>query len=114
MGHNEKRAYLEAIRKRYRKAKRELKSKILDEFCEVCRYNRKYAIRALSQAKRKRKRLQPGRRPWYAGERLLPPLTAIWLASDQMCSKKLKVALSEWLPFYEQERLCKNSAVMVD
>jgi hypothetical protein len=102
MGHNEKRAYLEAIRKRYKKGKRKQKSKILDEFCAVCGYSRKYAIRALSRPKR-RKPKKRGRRPWYAGERLLTPLQAIWLACDQMCSKKLKAALPEWLPHYEKE-----------
>jgi hypothetical protein len=35
MGKHEKRAYLEAIRKRYRRAKRADKGKILDEFCSV-------------------------------------------------------------------------------
>jgi hypothetical protein len=34
---------------------------------------------------------------------LLVPLKTIWLASDQMCSKKLKVALPLWLPHYEAE-----------
>jgi hypothetical protein len=33
---------------------------------------------------------------------MLPPLKAIWLASDQLCSELLKAALSEWLGFYEQ------------
>lgn len=102
MVYNEKRIYLEAIRKRYRKAKRDRKSKILDEYCEVCGYNRKYAIRALGNHKKK-KRARPGRRPWYDGEQILTPIKAIWLAGDQMCSKKLKVALKEWLPYYEQE-----------
>ncbi|MEO8996295.1 MAG: hypothetical protein ABI284_02475 [Nitrosospira sp.] len=45
MGKQEKRVYLEAIRKRYRRAKRADKGKILDEFCSVCSYQRKYAIR---------------------------------------------------------------------
>ena len=102
MGQNEKRAYLEAIRKRHRKGKRSQKSKILDEFCEVCGYSRKYAIRVLCQPKRKKPKKR-GRRPWYAGERILTPLQAIWLACDQMCSKKLKAALPEWLPHYEKE-----------
>jgi hypothetical protein len=39
--------YLEAIRKRYRKSEKVKKQAILDEFCEVCGYNRKYAIRLL-------------------------------------------------------------------
>ncbi len=34
---------------------------------------------------------------------MVVPLKAIWLACDQMCSKKLKVALREWCPHYEKE-----------
>lgn len=33
---------------------------------------------------------------------MLEPLKALWLLSEQMCSKRLKVALPIWLPFYEQ------------
>jgi len=40
--------YLKAIYVRYRKASKPLRSRILDEFCQVCGYNRKYAIRLLS------------------------------------------------------------------
>ena len=47
MGKQAKRAYLEAIMGRYRKADRAGKAKILDEFCAVCGYHRKYAIRLL-------------------------------------------------------------------
>jgi len=102
MSHTEKLAYLEAIRKRYKKGNRKQKALILDEFCQVCGYNRKYAIRTLNRRKKKKRR-KPGRRPWYYGERLLAALKAIWLAGDQMCSKKLVAALPEWLPHYERE-----------
>jgi hypothetical protein len=40
--------YLKAIYLRYKKASKPIRSRILDEFCQVCRYNRKYAIRLLS------------------------------------------------------------------
>lgn len=103
MGYNENRSYLEAIRKRYKRSNRKQKSKILDEFCEVCGYHRKYAIRKLNKPKKK-KRHKPGRCPWYDPSRLLPPLQAIWLAGGQMCSKKLVSAIPEWLPYYEQEQ----------
>jgi hypothetical protein len=43
MSLSEKRSYLEAIRRRYHQATRAKKSMILDEFCAVCGYNRKYA-----------------------------------------------------------------------
>jgi hypothetical protein len=98
----EKRVYLEAIKRRYRLASRAIKSRILDEFCAVCRYNRKYAIRVLGKRQFK-KRAKPGRKPWYDPATLLYPLKTIWLAADQMCSKRLKVALREWLPHYENE-----------
>jgi hypothetical protein len=45
MDNHEKHSYLEAILKRYRKAKRADKGKILGEFCSVCSYQRQYAIR---------------------------------------------------------------------
>ena len=51
MGKHERRAYLEAIQGRYRKAKRAGKARILDEFCAVCGYHRKYAIRLLGRKK---------------------------------------------------------------
>lgn len=88
MSLSEKRSYLEAIRRRYHKVTRCNKSKILDEFCAVCGYNRKYAIRTLRKRGAK-KRAKPGRKPWYEPAVLLEPLKAIWLATDQMCSKGL-------------------------
>ncbi len=42
--HQSKREYLLAIWERYQGVGRRFKSKILDEFCLVCGYTRKYAI----------------------------------------------------------------------
>ncbi len=98
-----RREYLDAIRKRYRKAGRKDKSVILGEFCATCGYNRKYAIRLL----RKNPLSSPNRKPGpvciYPKELLLVPLKHIWFATDQMCSKRLKAAIPLWLPFYEDE-----------
>lgn len=103
MSHDEKRAYREAIRKRYERSSRPQKAVILDEFCAICGYNRKYAIRVLQKPRRRQKPVQKrGRKPRYAAEQLLEPLKTIWLATDQMCSKRLCAALKVWLPSYEQ------------
>jgi len=60
MGKNERQAYLKAIRLRYRRERKKSKITILDEFCSVCGYNRKYAIWLLSQrAKSTNKRRRP-------------------------------------------------------
>ncbi len=100
MGKNERQAYLKAIRSRYWRAARKAKTKILDEFCAVCGYHRKYAIRLLNQRGKPRKKRRPGRKPIYASPELLTALKRIWFASDQMCSKKLKAAIPLWLPYY--------------
>ena len=61
MGKQERRAYLEAIRARYRRAARAGKSAILNEFCAVCGYHRKYALRLLgAQHKRGKMAHKPG------------------------------------------------------
>ena len=100
MSRNSKSEYLLAIWERYQRAGRQFKSKILDEFWEVCGYARKYAIALLSRKPRKRQK-KPGPKRKY-DEAVLAPLKALWLLSEQMCSKRLKAALPIWLRFYEQ------------
>ncbi|MFI4941483.1 MAG: hypothetical protein ACHP7O_14230 [Burkholderiales bacterium] len=103
MGKQERCAYLEAIRARYRRAGKSVKSAILDEFCAVCGYHRKHALRLLS-AKHKRSKSgtrKPGPVSRYDTPELVETLRTIWMASDQLCSKRLKAALPLWLPHYE-------------
>ena len=100
MSRNSKKDYLLAIWDRYQRVGRRFKSKILDEFCEVCGYARKYAIQLLGRKPRSRPK-KPGPKPKY-DQAVLEALKAIWLLSEQMCSKRLKAALPIWLPFYEQ------------
>jgi hypothetical protein len=101
MGRRSKNEYLRAIWDRYQRAGRRYKSKILDEFCAVCSYSRKYAIGLLGR-KLGRRRKKPGP-PRRYDARVFEPLKALWLASEQLCSKRLKAALPLWLPFYEAE-----------
>src|SRR5580704_5201395 len=101
MGGKSKKEYLSAIWGRYQRVGRRFKSKILDEFCWVCGYSRKYAIGLLSR-KPGRRRRRPGPPRRYDAA-VLEPLKFLWLKSEQMCSKRLKAALPFWLPFYEQK-----------
>lgn len=101
MGKNERQAYLKAIQVRYRRATRQAKAAILDEFCAVCGYHRKYAIRILGRRGKRRAPSRPGRPAIYACAALKTALKRIWFATDQMCSKKLKAAIPLWLPFYD-------------
>lgn len=97
-----RKVYLLAIKKRYRQADKAVKKTILDEFCHVCGYARKYAIRILNQnRKTKVPRQAPGRPAQYGYADLLKPLKQIWFTSDQPCGKRLKAVLPLWLPYYE-------------
>lgn len=90
--------YLKAIYLRYRKAPKPLRSRILDEFCQVCHYNRKYAIRLLNGPAPQKTNTPTfkGRRPTY-GAKVIGALTAIWQAAGYPCSARLKALLPLWL-----------------
>src|SRR5256885_214993 len=91
MGGKSKWDYLKAIYLRYKKVSKPLRARILDEFCQVCGYNRKYAIRLLNgPAPQKSKTpASKGRRPTY-GAKVILSLTAIWEAAGYPCSARLK------------------------
>lgn len=118
MGKPERRAYLEAIRTRYRRARKGNKTVILNEFCAVCGYHRKYALRLLGAPFRRTKKpvSKPGPVSRYDRPELIEALRTIWMASDQLCSKRLKAALPLWLPHYETSfhPLSADTLVMLD
>jgi hypothetical protein len=93
-----KKEYLGRIHGRYQRAGRGHKSRILDEFCTVCGYDRKFALRLLNRPL-DRPKLKPGRKVNYDAQRLLPVLKEVWLTADQPCGKLLKSALPLWLGF---------------
>jgi hypothetical protein len=92
--------YLKAIYSRYKKVSKPLRARILDEFCQVCGYNRKYAIRLLNGPAPQKPELTTakGRRSTY-GAKVIVSLTAIWEAAGYPCSARLKALLPLWLPW---------------
>jgi len=95
---------LRVMRERYARRGREARKKLLDEFCELCGYERKYAIKLLGGKRRAEGRVRgkSGSKPKYEEpERRV--LKVIWLACEQPCGKRLKAAVPIWLPDYELE-----------
>ena len=101
MVHRSKQEYLEAVRPRYLKAKRIGKTRILEEFCNVCGYHRKHAIRLLKHRTGAARR-KPGR-PSVYGAAELEVLEPIWLAAGRPCALRFRVLIMAWLPWYENE-----------
>ena len=95
--------YLEKIRAKYKKTNKREKEAILDEFCEHSGYHKKHAMRVLNKKITQRTRVlgQRVRQTKYPIEEYLDPLKRIWLASNQVCGKRLKEAMPMWLPHYK-------------
>ena len=102
MGRKSKWEYLKAIYTRYRKASKELRTLILNEFCQVCGYHRKYAIRLLNgPAPQKPTTIHKTRPPSYSA-RVISVLSMIWEAAGYPCSQRLKALLPVWLPWAQK------------
>ena len=102
MSPRSKRDYVEAVFLQYKHASRKEKTRILDQFCTVCGYHRKHAIRLLRGFKRftKPKARKRGRPSVYHRDDIVHPLKRIWLGANLPCSKRLKAILPLWLPGY--------------
>ena len=95
-----KKQYLIAIMERYQKAGKVEKGLILNEFCAICGYSRKYAIRRLNSRLQAGLGERRGRRPKYSSE-VRFALKELWYLTGKLCSKRLRAALPEWVEWYK-------------
>ena len=104
MSRKAKSEYLKEIKPRYKKADKLEKNKILNEFCKICGYNRKYAIYLLNKIDKKKtsKKKKLGRKRHYNNPIIIHFLKVMLKATNLICSKRVKPIISLWMPFYEQ------------
>ncbi len=95
-----RRAYLIEIRLRYQKSTKKKKGLILDEFCEVSKLSRKHAIKILNGKLNPRIK-KPGPKSKYQRDDVIFALKELWELMNKMCSKKMRVAFMDWLPYYK-------------
>jgi len=141
MNMNERRAVTRETAGRYRKATKKAKGMILDEYCTLTGYSRKYAIMVLSnwgktiltwidgkpvkvvggqKAKKKRRK-----KPRVYDAEVFKVVKRIWHIFDCMCGKRLVEVLRKMLPVLEKfgeikvdgvlrEKLLRISAATID
>lgn len=103
MARQSKREYLRSIYERYRHGRRTEKTAMLEEFCKVCGYNRKYAIWLLScPLSRAGARRRVTLRSVTYSKTSIATLAKVWEASGYLCSQRLKAALPQWLPWIKK------------
>ena len=86
--------YAEAVRGRYLRSKKGLKTKILDEFVAATGLHRKAAIRLLNRRGRPSGSKSSGRPRLYSLE-AMGALKIAWEAADRLCSKRFHPFLPE-------------------
>lgn len=93
--------YLETVYKRYKKSSKESKKKILDELCNVCGYNRKYAIWKLNQLplKEKPRKGRKRHRERKYDYKVLEVIEKVWRKANYPWSVRLKEILRLWMPW---------------
>jgi len=106
MGHKSKEDYFRAIYERYHGSSLDEKSAILDEFCRICHYNRKYAIRKLGG----RPSTKPGKqlrrkRAYHYSYRALSIIQEVWKTTGYSCGVRLKAAIKAWLPWIRKKHI---------
>lgn len=93
-------ALLENYKKRYKlSSNRKEKTAVLDEFCTLSGYHRKYAITVLRQPAEARKKGPASRkRSVHYSAKSIDVIKLIWQAADYPWSGRLKQMLPQWLP----------------
>ena len=101
--------YAQAVRGRYRRARRKEKAQFLDEFMRVTGYHRKAAIRLLGRdsppagAGSGVTSCGPRGRPRRYGPEVASALKALWEAADRICSRRLQPFIPELLEILERQ-----------
>ena len=103
MNMSSRKEYLEKMRARYGRAQgRRYKTRLIEEVVALCGYERKHVIKLLRARPVVRLLKRSGPASRY-GPEVVTVLERLWLASDELCGKRLKAALASWLPHYERE-----------
>lgn len=94
-----KKEYVQSLLRRYKEARKKQKTIILNEFCQNCGYNRKYAIEKINTFNATIPKKKPGKPSKYNCEAVLKVIKKIWFESNLPCGQRLHVILPLWLPF---------------
>jgi hypothetical protein len=91
----ERRAVTKQMARRYRKASKALKGRMLDELCALTGWTRRHARRTLSEAISGRVKPPRRPRPRTYGEEVLEPLRFVWATLNGPAGKRLAPFMAE-------------------
>jgi hypothetical protein len=100
----EKKAVIKEIAKRYQKARKKEKGRILDEFTKLTNYARCYASYVLGNRDTKTTLNMKKKRKRVYGYKVFTALKSIWIICGRICGKRLAPYLKEIVPKLERHR----------
>lgn len=95
--------YVQALRPLYKQAGKKERGQMLTDMCQLCGFNRKYAIRLLNRGdtpSTSRPARRTGRPRLYDHPDVLAFLLSLSAFSNHVCAKRLHAMIPLWLPFY--------------
>lgn len=104
MSASSRKEVVERVRCRYGRAGRAYRRKLIDQLCEVCGYERKYAIKVLNGGRHGPRGLQQGGPRAVYTEAEMTVVRKIWIWSDYPCGKRLVAILPLWIRSYERRQ----------
>ncbi len=121
----ERRAVTKQMARRYAKAPKKEKGRMLDELCALTGWSRRHAIRALAEAIHPPKRRARPPRPRIYGPEVLGPLRVVWATLNGPAGKRLAPFMAEIVEALERwgeleltpelrEKLLRISAATID
>ena len=111
MSEQTKNEVMSKLRRRYRSAGPEHKSKLINEAVALLGYHRKAAIRALRSMPVARVGVITGRPREYDALEVRPVLRAVWRATNFPCGRRLAGMMADWLEGYEEHEKSVPAAV---
>ena len=98
----ERKAVTKQMARRYKRASKKEKGRILEELCELTGWTRRHARRALTEAIRPTERARPAPRPRTYGVEVLEPLKRIWTLLNGPAGKRLALFMAEIVEVLER------------
>lgn len=102
MSMGSRREVVERMKRRYERAGRGYRSKLIDQLCELCGYERKYAIKVLGGKRPGPRGLPQGGARIRYGDEERQIIRQIWELGDYPCGKRLEAMLRLWMKGYER------------
>lgn len=93
-----KREYLIQLKKKYFKAKKKVKSQLLDDFCDFTKYNRKYSLQLLNNPLSSKWKRAKSRSTKIYDQDVIDPLLILWRAANEICGERFHPFIPTLLP----------------